>query len=307
MESREKSSRDTSHGPIKYIIRAYRKMDEAAGKKFFGNPSGLKKNMVGSIRRSGSVEPKLKTTNPVLYELKTKQFVNLNQPYHHSLIDHITSKYNQMIEDDKYSFVSNEVDGRVYMRHIYQAPKNFPELADLLTNKITNIVKNYYSNGYFSVLHLDCRRHYHVLPEVDPKLELFGLLWHCDTRPTDQLKLFIYLSDVTDKDGPFHAQTLQRTRDLMKMGFGLPWDYKLPIEVMEDPKYIVKVSGPRGTAFFANSNFLLHKAANPYPSHHRDVISISFEASKSPLSEDWLDHVKPIGAEEKEIKKRTNG
>ena len=178
-----------------------------------------------------------------------------------------------------------------------------PEIAELFNEKITHLLKNYYSSGNFSILHVDCRRHYHVPSEIDPTLELFGVRWHCDKRPTDQIKLFVYLSDVTEDDGPFHAIPLNRTRDLMKMGFDSPMDYKIDEKFLEDPSQLVKVTGTTGTAFFGNANLLLHKAGNPAKDHTRDVISISIQSSKT-LSKELFKNVEPIGAEKREIKRR---
>ena len=301
----EKRSTTRFGGPLGYMIQNYRKIDQKFSKKIFGNPGGLKKHIVGSSKINRSLDDELKNSNPLLYQLRKDQCLMMNQPYDSSLIEKIIHKYNQMINDDKYSFVSSEVDGKTFMRHIFLAPKNLPEFADLLCGEVTDIIKGYYTNGNFSVLHVDCRRHYHVTSDVDPTLELFGLRWHCDRSTTDQLKLFVYLTDVTEEDGPLHTQNIERTKELMRRGFYEPEDYRLPDDVIENPKYVLKFTGPKGTAFFGNTNFLLHKAGNPYPGHYRDVIAFHFEASSKPLQEDWLEHVQPIGVEMQEIKRRS--
>ena len=136
-------------------------------------------------------------------------------------------------------------------------------------------------------------------------MELFGKRWHCDGSTTDQLKFFVYLTDVTEEDGPLHIQTIERTKELMKRGFYRVEDYRLRDDDVEDPKYVQKFTGPKGTAFFCNTNFHLHKAGNPHPGHYRDVVSFHIEASSKPLQEDWLEHVQPIGVEMDEIKRRS--
>ena len=299
----EDKSRSKYGGILGNIVSTYREIDEKVGKKIFGNPVGFSRNFKGNSKLNTKIDKNLLNENPELYNLRKEHCLLLGQPFKKSIIENISKKYNQLIDDDEFSFKS-EAKGVNFMRTIYNAPKSFPEVSELIDDNIKKLLEGYYQNQNFSILHVDCRRHFHVPDEIGSKLELFGLKWHCDWRTTDQIKLFIYLSDVTEEDGPFHAQSKERTSHIMKMGYYRPENYNVAEEVMEESDHITKVTGPKGTAFFANSNILLHKAGNPKLDHQRDVIAFSIQAADKPLGKNWLENVTPIGAEMQEMKKR---
>jgi len=123
------------------------------------------------------------------------------------------------------------------------------------------------------------------------KSELFSNHWHCDNRDTDSYwKIFILLSDVTDDDGPLHLVTRSRTKELMKMGFHTRDDYDLSDDVLYDPKYLVKHTGPIGTVVIGNPTLCLHRAGIPSLGHTRDMIYLMLGRSDEPIRNDWIDH-----------------
>ena len=101
------------------------------------------------------------------------------------------------------------------------------------------------------------------------------------------------LSNVTENDGPLHLQSIPRTTELMKQKFKNRLDYGVPMEVMEDPKHVVKCTGPPGSAFFANTTTCFHKAGNPQ--NTRDMVQLLFRSSKEPMDKDWIKKVIHVG------------
>jgi len=272
----------------KKIAHVYRRVDYLVGKKLFGNTVGVKNNLAGTamkVRRAKILDGN-EATNNLVSELKSKQFLMLDHPYEDELINSIRTKYNQMIENDESSYVTGQLDGKVYSRHIREPWKHIPELEKLITGYISNILREYY-NGYFNVRLIEMNRNYHIPMELQDN-ELFSNHWHCDNRSTEFLKIFVCISDVTEENGPFHCIPPQRTKELIKKGFGTRVDYNLPIEEIEDPKYLVKAIGKAGDAYFANPQMCLHKAGNPAPEKYRDIIHIVFGPSSKPLPENWL-------------------
>jgi len=274
--------------PKKAFLRNVNRIDDFAGKKFYGNTVGLKRNLVGSMNRT-KIDENLKNINPLAYELAQNQFLLMEKIYDTSLISKIKSKYDQMIESKENSVILAEHEGQVYSRHIRRPIQTLPELADLLIDDVTNIIKGYFGRN-FAVKHVNCFRHYHI-PKEDSSTDFISNHWHCDRRNTSEMKLFVCLSDVTPDDGPFHVQSMERTKYLMNAGFGNRDDYKIPLDVLEDPQYDKIAIGTAGSAYFANANLCFHKAGIPEPGHVRDLANFVFIPSDEPLKDDWQEHV----------------
>jgi hypothetical protein len=60
--------------------------------------------------------------------------------------------------------------------------------------------------------------------------------WHTDCSPTDSLKVLIVASDVAELDGPTHLLDREGTHKVTRMGFHHRRDYRMPIEVIENPQ-----------------------------------------------------------------------
>lgn len=229
------------------------------------------------------------STYNLVSELKTKGFLKLGRVFNDSVIEVIRSKFNHMIDDDKYSFASSEYLGKVYNRQIRYNPSPIPELANLLTSDMISLLEALYG-GHFQVKRVTASRNYHIPPEILSKKELLSSNWHCDRNPIQLWKLFVLLLDVTDENGPTHIQSKERTKELIKKGFGSRADYKLPVEALEDTNYVVKLTGPPGTVMIANTELCLHRAGVPTAGKTRDLVMFQFEPSSQPLMDDWLYH-----------------
>lgn len=287
-EEKKITKKSQSNRLIRFAKRKVtQKMDSKIGRALFGNTAGLQNNIKGkvSLMKAGS---SIKST--AAQELINNGYYPLGTPFDKSLIQELKSKVNQMMEDDEYSFVRTEYKGKVYSRGIYHAHENFPEVGKLLTPEILKIVNECF-NGKFKVRGFFLWRNYHVPPDIVSETETFSDRWHCDGRPVDIYKLFVNLSDVTEDDGPFHIQSRQRTKELIKRGFSGRGNHNLPDDVVNDPKYVLKAIGTAGTTLLCNTELCLHRAGIPAPNHSRDIIEFKFITSNKPFSENWMEHL----------------
>jgi len=272
-----------------YVVRV--NIDQIMGRKLFNNDAGLRYNILGKISQLKMKKTiDVKGKNAKISELDEKGYVSLGIPFKTSDVENVISKYKQTIEDDEYSVVRAEYKNKVYSRMIYQVYKKIPEIANLLTDEIKNMLKEYYK-GNFQVHHVLAWRNYHVPPAVIEGKKLLAGNWHCDGRDTSRVTLFINLSDVTEEHGPLHVQLKQRTKELIKMGFGGRHNYKLPEEIIEDPNYVVKNIGPSGISVLCNPQLCLHRAGIPGAGKIRDIMEFRFKPSNQPLYEDWIDRI----------------
>ena len=183
----------------KYARHVYHRFDYSVGKSLYGNTTGLKNNVSGSLQKMGR---SYKT--PEAERLTKDGFLQLGKIYDEKLILEIKKKYDSMIEDDNYSFARISHKGNVYNRQLINDPCPIPEFSQLLNSKIKNIMSDYF-NGNFQIKRIQVSRNYHIPKELLEEREFYSDHWHCDNRDTDSFwKIFILLSDVTDQDGLLH-------------------------------------------------------------------------------------------------------
>ncbi len=264
--------------------------DESLGKLFYGNLSGFKNNIKGKRKLTKSLNQAEVESNLQVQELWSKGFLKLGEPHKKSDLEAIRSKYNKMIESDEFSFVRTQYKGEAYTREILNASKNIPELASLLNNDIIDLIEQYY-DSHFEVISVICWRNYHVPPKIVEETETISNRWHCDKQNTDYFSLFVLLSDVTEEDGPLHVQPIDRTKYLIKNGFGNRHNYNVSPELLNNPKYVTKATGPSGSSFLVHTEFCLHRAGIPSHGRFRDIIQFRFSPSKKPLQNDWINSI----------------
>ena len=271
-------------GALKYGSKL---MDESLGKLFYGNLAGFKFNRKGKQNLKKILKQSELGSNSKVQEFWAKGFLKLGLPYKDSVLEPIRSKYNKMIESDEYSVIRTQYKGEVYSRYILMSPKNIPELAGLLNDDIIDLIEQCYGS-HFEVMSVYCWRNYHVPSKVVEETETFSDRWHCDKQNTDFLNLFVLLSDVTEEDGPFHIQPTDRTKYLIKKGFGNRHNYNIHPELLEDPKYVTKATGPAGTSLLCNTSLCFHKAGIPNQGRFRDILQFRFSPSEKLLQNDWI-------------------
>jgi hypothetical protein len=275
--------------PSGAIFYFHDKIERSISKVFFKNTAGFTNNIRGMLDYSRVKKidnSKNISNNSIKKEFADKGYVKLGLPFEPKLISQISKKLDNYILDEKYSWIRAKHDETIYSRSLYRGHELIPESIEILNNEIISIIEQYYQT-YFQVTKFIFYRNYHVPSEIANKTELMSSNWHCDASNTSWLKLFVYLTDVSVDDGPFNVQTRERTIDLMKLGYKNRGNYNLPLDVMEDEKYVWKASGKKGTALMCNCNLGLHKAGIPKPGRYRDVLLIQLAPSNEPLTKDW--------------------
>jgi hypothetical protein len=268
----------------------FNKIDIAIGKKMYGNTTGFLQNINDRKKVLTKVNESMKNTEPELYSLVKKGFTEFPFQYDKSLIKSLQQKFHNLIEDDTFSFAHSGYKDQDFGRIIQDPSKNFPEISKLITKDVFALVKKYYNN-HFTISNIQCGRNYHVPLEIRKNFETFSNFWHNDKDPVSQFKYFVYLTDVTEKDGPFHVLTKDRSIELIKLGFGNRMDYKLSGNIIEDSKYLTKMTGHAGTSFFGSPPLCLHRAGDPEEDHFRDLVQFTFQASDKPMKENWINEV----------------
>ncbi len=273
-----------------YVVRT--NLDIMASRLIFKNTAGFKNNLEGK-----NIEKQLKKlqenssamSHPSAEQLKEKGYANLQYPFEKDLLSQIVNKYSKIIDDERFSFVRSKTkNGLVTSRMINRAFMIFPEVKGLITEDIMRLIENYYQS-HFQIIHVMMWRIYHVPQKENLEKEQYGSYWHCDGANTTITTMFTNISEVTEDDGPLHFQSVQRTQELIKKGYKTRHDYNLPIEIIEDPKHVLKHVGSIGSTVWVNTQYCLHRAGIPKPNHARDMLQLRIIPSREPLYEDWLD------------------
>ena len=276
----------------------YVKFDRSAGRTLFGNAAGLGHNISGNKSKKkygNSINSAQNSEDNSKFESNGYFYLDKADL---SLINEINSKFQKMIEDDQYSVqvnkptVSDTKDEKrhVYIRKLRNPPKDIPEIKKLFTKDLVKRLEGCIG-GNFSVEGIQCWRNYHIPPEYERTNDLFSNLWHCDYTDTDYTKLFFYLMDVTENEGPIHMVSPKRTKELIKSGYTDRYQYDLNKKLFSDEKDIFKGTGSIGTTLLVNTEICLHKAGNPTLNHYRDTIQLLFKPSPKSFSDDWADSI----------------
>lgn len=274
----------------------FNKIDTRLSKSFYGNKTGFMRNIRGRQKIVTSLDESVKNHDPELYNTITDGFSKFPNSYEPTLIKEIQTKFQNLIEDEKYSKPISQFNNKTYLRMIKQPYKIFPEVSKLITNDVISFLKKYYKS-HFTISYIQCHRNYFVPEEIRKEHEMFSNFWHFDLDPVSQIKFFVYLSDVTEDDGPFTVQSISRTKELIDKGFGSRSDYDLPSDILENPSYVNKMTGPAGTSFFGRPSACIHRAGDPQKNHYRDAITFTIDSSEHEIQNNWIDFVKPHHSE----------
>lgn len=266
----------------------YNKIDFALGKKIYGSTVGFMNNFKNGKDILTKPNEKVKNTNPELYSLIKNGFTSFPSQYDESLIKNLQKKYQILMNDDNHSFTHSKSKEYDFGRMIRDPSIIFPEISQLITKDVLALVGEYY-NTNFIISNIQCARNYPVPIEIRKEFETFSNFWHQDKDPVSQCKYFVYLSDVSEADGPFNVLTKKRTKELINSGFGNRDNNKISQEILEDPINLTKMMGPAGTSFFGCPPLCLHRAGDPEKGHFRDMVQFTFKSSDSPLPENWID------------------
>ena len=274
--------------PRKALFVLKFRVDTHIGKLLFKNTAGFLNNIRG-IRTKNKFKKsqlKFKISNKFSEELKLNGHVLLGQICNDSLIEKLSNELNKIVEDETLSSVRSQHNGKVYSRSVHELILKIPDVKKLMSEKIIDLFQQYYGS-YFQILDVQGFRNYHIPDEINKKHHLYSDEWHCDGHDITFTKLFVYLTDVSEDDGPFFTHSIQSTKELIKKGFGSRTNYKLSKEIIEDPKYATKYTGSKGTSLAGNLNVCFHRATVPIQGHYRDLMQFFIAPSTTPLPTNW--------------------
>jgi hypothetical protein len=279
------------------VVRFARSMTKRAdyrlGRDVFGQSNKLSSSLAGNLAIKRAQLSGANGQSPYRSEaqaLSETGIVELGQPYDQSTIDAIRSRFDEIIDDGAYTYTRG-ADGTNYSFGIesstFDFAEKFPEVADVVTSDVLDVLQGYYGT-WAKPIRINMWRNHHVPPEVVESSEVFSNYWHTDPHTTDHLKLFVYLSDVDEDHGPFHAvstaDSLSITNNYKRSRDGVPNG-----RVNDEASEIIKFTGPAGSAALCNTNTNLHRAGIPAEGNHRDLLQIVFVPSSKPFDDDWIE------------------
>ena len=264
------------------------------GRLFFSNMDPLSHQIYCFfVLRRIRAEAALKPRSDALFaaeELRRHGYVMLPPIYPTALVEVIRKKAGDALSNPKTSLPRQQAapDGNQYSWYVKDLASAVPEVQDLLTDEIIATIQNC-MQAHIRVAVAKIYRNYPVPEDVYRQRELHSNHWHFDHhRGAGLIKIFYLVNDVADEDGPFCLQPRPRSRFLMRNGFGDRDDYRLPNAVLEDSDYIIKLTGPAGTAMVCDSTVCLHRAGDVAAGHQRDILQFQLMPSTTPLASDWI-------------------
>lgn len=155
---------------------------------------------------------------------------------------------------------------------------NFPNVLEFLDEKTIQILYKYYGS-YFIPSYISIYRTKNIGAQTSSGP--YAHNWHIDKHPSDNLKLFICLSDITKEHGPF--QFLSRT----DTKYAFSNDYKScnnsSLNLLnEDKKNLF--TGKSGKRCIIDTTTCLHRAGIPESSNERTLLTFTFKSSNEPFN-----------------------
>lgn len=205
--------------------------------------------------------------------------------FREELLKTIYKKYIKMIENDLYSTPSPNGCSR-YLRN---ADKNIPELKELISTQLQEILMAYYG-CYFTISDISAWRNHHVptinIATENAKYDVFSNTFHNDAVARTSLRLFVLLTDgVTKNTGALRYHNKTNSEKIVKsLGFfSRPYMSKAAREKLLDPKTIKYFEGNIGDAALCNTQECLHAASIPEEGSFRDTIQFVIHPAKKPI------------------------
>lgn len=245
------------------------------GKRLFSDTTPATEHIRGRLYLAQARLLSFRPTTAEGRESRRKGFRPLGAIAPAEVVKPITEKLSAVLSqprDDDYVY-----KGTLATRSLVWVAREVPEVLQLITPKMLDAVREYYGSN-FRLLNVSAWRNWHV-PPMPMAEEAYSNNWHTDGRRIDMLKVFVTGSEVTEADGPTHALSREWTREIVKRGFDHRRNYGLPIETIENPKHLVRLTGPAGTSLLCNTNLCFHRAGLVGEGRYRDIIEFRFLAS----------------------------
>lgn len=131
------------------------------------------------------------------------------------------------------------------------------------------------------------------------KLEEFDnnstVQFHSDPYASDVFRYFVFLDDVTERDGPTEVLDRENSKDLMKEN-----KYS-ELRKQKDAPGIRKLIGEKGQSALFDVSNNLHRAGNPEEGHSRILIMFVLLPSREPMGEKWFENTSNYSMKESQF------
>jgi hypothetical protein len=157
------------------------------------------------------------------------------------------------------------------------------EVTRVVGARVAEVVECYFGS-HFKLYNMSF---YRTVPDRSAPVTSF--LWHFDNSPDEEIKLMIYLDDVTEETGAFRFKNLAVSEQARAQGFWHRDDYDKARHIFDDTSSTVAAVGGPGTAILFRQGRVVHKATAP--EHlHRDVVTMVIIPSLMPWREHYARH-----------------
>jgi hypothetical protein len=265
---------------LKFISKKPR-LDTWLGRALYGNLSSFSYNTQGrlNLRHSRAQAPSATgLMADFLQSMAVHGYFRLPSPVSGEVLQYVRAEYLAALADPLrstsiMSSAAQQAGLPTYCRAI--DANKVPALDKLVAPEFDVLIQAFF--GAPPKVTIGCaRRTEYVEPDIAQRYDIYSNSWHCDNEPSDRIKLFIALNEIGPDNGPLHLLPRPRTREILKSGFKSRDEYGIPIETIEDPRHLVKFTGPAGSAIFVNVTQCLHRAGVPAQGYHRDIAEYQF-------------------------------
>lgn len=176
--------------------------------------------------------------------------------------------------------IPREVVTHAVRRYTTDVPSLLPDVAALLDEGLAKAIRSCIGSN-FALEDVVVTRNFHVEPEITARYELLSERWHFDHQIPDGFSLFVCLSEVTDRDGPFHVLSAPDSRLLLRRGFDAARRITsptggLPPGLIEGMESLTRLTGPPGSMLLCHTSYCLHRAGIPEAGRMRDMLVFTF-------------------------------
>jgi hypothetical protein len=256
-------------------------LNDALGRKFFHNTVRFSDNLVGKSKLSLFRLFFPITGHEVTYSKKLREFgyVEMGPHEDQDLLNEVADQAANMFQDEReFSFRGN---GK-YAKQLDTG--QIPQVYNLLNDDIITILESYYKCS-FDIVEKRSKiyRTTHVPPEIAKSTEAYSNYWHCDRHTPDMVKMFIYLTDVTERNGPFTYVDRTATRRLVEnydFSNSVRSELGVPGNFVESRMDVQRFTGPSGSIAICDTQNCLHRAGVPSHGEHRDLVTFQFAPSR---------------------------
>jgi hypothetical protein len=165
-------------------------------------------------------------------------------------------------------------------RNLKDTSRPLPEIVQLFDDRVVQNVRDCIGAN-FTLEGAWMWRNTWYPHELIDVFEAHGNRWHFDDQSPDLVHAFIFLQDITEKDGPFQCFDRPYSRYLLSRGFDKEKRRVSVTGGLEDRyfegSHLKLHTGAFGTMVLCATSFCLHRAGILATGHHRDMLSVTIK------------------------------